>query len=259
MNGEKIESILRFCLGSDVRVVVRRPNLFQVLVPAYFADRDVVQIFAKPLRSGQLRLTDLGHTRMRLSYTRDVNVEVDDAITDLVESHGFRLDEGRIVFDAYAHELVAGVFGLAQVESAIMTNIPMPKVRRAQDGGFGQKVRELLKESFGDRCDLQVYDRVRDPSADFALDAVIRGKRMTIGVAAVSTNTVAERAVGTQPRAVALVEAPAMGWAVVCQNMDNLAALTRRRLLSTYPLQFPVFEQDRERIPKVINDLADAA
>ena len=48
-------------------------KLLSIETPFYFADGDPYQLYIKEMPGGILRLTDMGHTMMHLSYDNDVD------------------------------------------------------------------------------------------------------------------------------------------------------------------------------------------
>jgi hypothetical protein len=57
---------------------------------------DAALVFVRPEEDGRVTLTDLGHTCMRLSYTRRLTEKTDAVLRALAERHGFTLKQGEI-------------------------------------------------------------------------------------------------------------------------------------------------------------------
>lgn len=118
LTGDDIERIARDALGSHANVRARRPRLYQISVPAFFADGDGAGIYAELLDDGRIKLTDLGSTYMRLTYSGDVSSAQETVLERLAKGHGFLFeDDGALSSTVTTAELAAGVFGLVQVEA----------------------------------------------------------------------------------------------------------------------------------------------
>ncbi len=52
----------------DISLSTRRPDLYQLNVPYYYPDGDMIEIFLSPESGGKIRIQDMGLTLMRLSY-----------------------------------------------------------------------------------------------------------------------------------------------------------------------------------------------
>ncbi|MFA5273008.1 MAG: DUF1828 domain-containing protein [Candidatus Peribacter sp.] len=72
MDAETLRNLLASGFKEHVRIKVRRPNLFQVFVPFYHPDGDMLEIFIESWDKG-FRVQDMGKTMMRLSYEFEMN------------------------------------------------------------------------------------------------------------------------------------------------------------------------------------------
>ena len=114
----EVSKILQTCFGSEATVRARRPGvLFQVSLPAYLADGDAVAVYLRPNSDGRLIMTDLGHTCMRLSYTRKLTDQVLAIVADLAQRHGFALEEDRILATIRRQDVLGAVLGMIQIQS----------------------------------------------------------------------------------------------------------------------------------------------
>lgn len=69
----KLQDSLCESLCSEIRLRNKTANLVSVDTPFSFPDGDPFQIFLREMPGGILRLTDMGHTLMHLSYENDVD------------------------------------------------------------------------------------------------------------------------------------------------------------------------------------------
>lgn len=103
MDIEKLQKEICSILCADVQLLQRNGSIVMLQTPFSFADGDPYQIYLRELPSGQLRMSDKGHTLMHLSYENDIDKfregtrgKIFDGILselDLAESDGeFYLD-----------------------------------------------------------------------------------------------------------------------------------------------------------------------
>lgn len=72
MTTEQLKNILCEGFHKDIKVKQKRPNLFQVFVPFYYPDGDMLDVFIEPVKDGFV-IKDLGLTLMKLSYDFELN------------------------------------------------------------------------------------------------------------------------------------------------------------------------------------------
>lgn len=68
---DQLQSNLCKALCAEVQVVPRSKDLAVVLTPFEFPDGDAYQLYLKELQGGRLRLSDMGHTLLHLSYENE--------------------------------------------------------------------------------------------------------------------------------------------------------------------------------------------
>lgn len=256
MNADLITTTLRAGFGAETSVRARRPNLFQIHLPAYFLDGDAAHIYVRPADDGMLEVSDLGHTLMRLTYTQKMSTKLEDSLERLARPHGFALREGSLVAMVKPDALLAASFGLAQLESQAEVTIVARAVRGVRAEKFKDLVREDLKRAFLDKVQFDYFDKKGDPEGVYKLDALITGGR-TLGVAIVGGDIDAESAVNTKLHMVASMTNPR--FAAVMRDVEELRAVTRKKLMKEYLAAVPAFEDEREAVPGKLRDLADAA
>lgn len=70
---EKLRNSLCELMCAEVNIIARKRNLLLLETPFAFSDGDPYQLYIKELPGGILRLTDMGHTLMHLSYENDLD------------------------------------------------------------------------------------------------------------------------------------------------------------------------------------------
>jgi hypothetical protein len=256
MNAPEITHAMTAAFGASVEVRARRPGLYQVTLPAHLADRDAALVFVRLLPDARVHVSDVGHTCMRLSYTRKLEADTLEAIGRLARFHGLSLENGEIGVTVPSDEILAATLALVHVETAAEVSIKASVSRRISAERFKDTVREFLKRSFNGACTLDYSDAKHDPKGLWSIDALVRGKRADIGIAIVSGATEGERAIGTALH----MEGAMRGrhfWVAVPRDINELPDLTRKRVMSEFLIPSPAFEDDREKVPDRIRTLGN--
>lgn len=229
---EALQSAVRIGFGAAASVRARRPGrLFQIEMPAYLADGDGVQLYVEPIKGGDLRVTDIGQTIMRISYTREIDDSVTEKIAGLAERNGFTLTDGVLSTSVRPAELVAALFGLAQVQAVAEATAQATASRGPRAEEFRALVIAALREEFGESVQTDVMPE-GGQDASFAIDAVIHTAR-PVAVIAVANENLAERAIANRFRAKAL---PVRDWIAVPRNIDALSKVARNRLMNSFTI-----------------------
>ncbi|MCB5262053.1 MAG: DUF1828 domain-containing protein [Candidatus Cloacimonetes bacterium] len=84
---------------------------FQVWLPVYYEDGDMVDIFVESMQDKSYKITDSGMTVMKLSYNYDINTDNKKKILNqIIESNGLSIENGTLIkvvhIDALYKELV---------------------------------------------------------------------------------------------------------------------------------------------------------
>lgn len=85
LNLEQLQKALCQAMCSQVRVTRKNEHLAIVDTPSFFADGDPCQIYLKEQPGGVIRLSDMGHTLMHLSYDNDIDAFRDGTRGNLLQ------------------------------------------------------------------------------------------------------------------------------------------------------------------------------
>ncbi len=135
--------VLRAQFNSHVDVRERKPNLYQLILPLFHEDGDLVELYVEPLDIDQnrFRVTDLGSTLMRLSYTYELDTENKLKIFNQILAEGqVQEDSGQIFAVCDLAHLYMIIMKLHQVISKVSA---MRLYRR-------DVIRSLFYEEFGE-------------------------------------------------------------------------------------------------------------
>ena len=77
---ENILTYIKSDFNGRVSIKEKRPGIYQLLLPIYHEDGDMVDIFIKQKENDKYTLCDFGLTLQRLSYTYDIDSENKESI-----------------------------------------------------------------------------------------------------------------------------------------------------------------------------------
>jgi hypothetical protein len=230
LSTEMLSATVRKNLGEAVSITARRPGqVYQVAFPAYLPDGDAALLFIEPGEKTGYRVSDLGHTMMRLSYTRDDEQDTAERLAVLAKRHGFALRDGELVAPVAADELIGALLGLAQIEATAESALTPAAIKGPRPEEFRRIVIEALRREFRDYLELDVTPP-GETNDDFHVDAVVHTDR-PVAIAIVPNDVMAERAIGTRFRAKQL---DVRHWVAIPKDIEHLARATRARLLDSF-------------------------
>ncbi|TNJ38837.1 DUF1828 domain-containing protein [Chlorobaculum thiosulfatiphilum] len=139
------ETLCRAMCGT-VRIREKSPELLAVHTPFLFPDGDLYQLYIKILPGGLLRLTDMGHTLMHLSYEHDIDKFRDGTRGELFEKIKTHtsVDEkdGALFIDTTPERLATDIFHVGQAITEIF-DLTFLKRSRAEST-FYEDLRESI-------------------------------------------------------------------------------------------------------------------
>jgi len=257
LDSVQMDRVLRATFGSQVSVRARRPGLFQINLPAILGDGDGALIFVRRLADGRLELSDLGHTAMRASYTQPWSEKMREPLAALAKSQGFEFVDGSVVSRVPDDQLLAGIFGLVQVQSKAEITLLASVQRQERSDQFRGKAREVLREAFPDAA-FDYTDRVLDADGLYPIDMLIPGPRQ-LAVALVANDNDAASATMAKMKALqGSMAASRPRWAAVVRDLRDLSQVSQRRLINE-DFKIPTAEWDDRHMRQVIERLADLA
>lgn len=252
---DQLRQIFMKGLDAGATVRVRRPNsLFQLELPSYMGDGDGAQIYVRPRAGGKVLVTDLGATRMRISYESSVTPTLDHHLAKLAELHGFALDEGAFSAEVSASDLVPAALGLLQLEAVAERWSVKARVRQRETSRFRTEAFELLSELFPDRVEEQFSNPETDPDGLYTIDAVIHGTR-ELAIALVPNDVEGERAVSAKLMVESRLPENTV-WLAIPRNLEKLRTETRLRLIRSYMPLGNSLADDHEVIRAKLRNMA---
>jgi len=100
----------------------KRLGLFKVLVPFFYEDGDMYDLFVEecPDNTSLLRISDHGLTLMKLSYNFDIDTpRKKEILESTISQNRCLFSNGMIYLDIYPQQFVTGIYQFAQVISKV--------------------------------------------------------------------------------------------------------------------------------------------
>jgi hypothetical protein len=176
---EKIRETL--CTLMCAEVVIRPLNgkILAVETPFYFADGDPYQIYIKEMAGGILRLTDMGHTLMHLSYENDIDKFREGTrgkIFEQIKAETFIEEEnGEFYLETPVDNLGLNIFRLGQALTKIndLTFLNRARVESTFYGDLKEQIFKIVGEEFVRE---DYYYEEMESAKDYPIDFRIEGK-----------------------------------------------------------------------------------
>lgn len=174
-----IQDKLCSLMCAEVNIRPKNGKLAMVETPFFFPDGDPYQIYIKEMPGGLLRLTDMGHTMMHLSYENDIDkfregtrgklFDQIKAETAVVE------DNGEFYIETSIETLGINIFRLGQAITKI-NDLTFLNRLRAESTFYDDLKEQLFKIIGEDRVIKDYYYEDMDNAKDYPIDFKIAGK-----------------------------------------------------------------------------------
>lgn len=107
----KIESSFQ----NRISLFEKRPGIYQIELPYYHEDGDMIDIFVVPKENGVIEICDFGMTLMRLSYSYEIDTPNKESIFQKILREN-RLEEidGNIVFSSKEDTIFSDILHTVQ-------------------------------------------------------------------------------------------------------------------------------------------------
>lgn len=171
----------RLCslMCAEVSIRPKNEKLALIETPFFFADGDPYQIYIKEMPGGVIRLTDMGHTMMHLSYENDIDKFREGTrgkLFDQIKAETLvSEDNGEFYIDTPLENLGFNIFRLGQALTKI-TDLTFLNRARAEST-FYEDLREQLFKIVGEeKVSKDYYYAEMDNAKDYPIDFKIDGK-----------------------------------------------------------------------------------
>jgi hypothetical protein len=113
---QEIISYIKSDFNGRVSIKEKRPGIYQLMLPIYHEDGDMIDLFIKKKDKNHYTLCDYGLTLQRLSYSYDVDTENKELILQRILSENSLVEEeGNICLDTKPDTLYTDIMHIAKV------------------------------------------------------------------------------------------------------------------------------------------------
>lgn len=175
----KLQNTLCSLMCAEVKIILKNENLLSIETPFYFADGDPYQIYIKETPGGIVRLTDMGHTMMHLSYENNIDKFREGTRGKIFDQIKFETsieeDNGEFFIDTPIENLGFNIFRLGQALTKINDLTFLNRART--ESTFYEDLQEQLYKVVGeDKVVKDYYYEEMENSRDYPIDYKIGGK-----------------------------------------------------------------------------------
>ena len=174
----KLQRTLCDLMCAEVKIKAKNAELLLVETPFYFSDGDPYQIYIKEMPGGVLRLSDMGHTMMHLSYENDIDKFREGTrgnILNQIKAETFiEEDNGEFFIDTQAENLGCNIFRLGQALTKI-NDLTFLNRARAESTFYEDLQEQLMKIIPEDKITKDYFYEGMDNARDYPIDYRIEG------------------------------------------------------------------------------------
>lgn len=163
----------------EIKLIPRNSNLITVETPFYFSDGDPFQLYISEMPDGKLKLSDMGHTLMHLSYDNDIDKFREGTRGNLFEQvlaeFFIKEEEGEFYIETPEDKIIINLFKLGQALTKI-TDLTFLNRFRAESTFYEDLYENILKIVSED---IITKDYIYEPleyAKDYPIDYCIKGK-----------------------------------------------------------------------------------
>lgn len=124
-----LEKALRKDFHAEVKLIKHKDKLVFIEIPLFFPDGDAYQIYIKEM-NGKMRLTDMGHTLLHLSYENDIikliRGENKVMFYQILTKNGIKEEKGEFLIDTNLDTIG---FHLSSLTKALTSIFDLPAAK----------------------------------------------------------------------------------------------------------------------------------
>lgn len=175
----KLQETLCSLMCAEVKIKPKNGKLLSIETPFYFPDGDPYQIYIKEMPGGIIRLTDMGHTMMHLSYDNETDKFREGTrgkIFDQIKAETFiDEDNGAFFIDTPMENLGFNIFRLGQALTKI-NDLTFLNRARAESTFYEDLQEQLFKVVGEEKVKKDYYFEEMENARDYPIDYRIEGK-----------------------------------------------------------------------------------
>jgi hypothetical protein len=185
LNIEQIQENLCHLLCAEINLYQRKKDLVTVETPFSFPDGDPFQIYLKEMPNGIIRLTDLGHTLLHLSYENDIDKFREgtrgNIFQQILAETNINEEEGEFFIETQTEFLVQNLFRLGQALTKI-NDLTFLNRFRAESTFYEDLNESLYKVIPQDKIVKDYVYEALENARDYPIDYFIEGKHSPLFV-----------------------------------------------------------------------------
>lgn len=169
---ESIFESLKLQMSGNVRFESRKDGLIQVMLPIYYEDGDMVDIYLQTQSDGSIKISDQGMTLMKLSYYYEINTDNKRKILDqLLKGNDLQIEHGIIYHVVKLSRLYKSLisFGNAILKISTMEYFKREMVKNL----FYEMFEELIRDNYESRYpvipDYHPIEKKEEYSVDYCI------------------------------------------------------------------------------------------
>jgi len=175
----KLQVQLCDMLCANIQLINVANGLSLIETPFYFPDGDPYQIYLKEMPGGILRLSDMGHTMMHLSYENEITKFREGTSAKLFEQikseYNLQENNGEFYIDTPVDSIAINIFRIGQALTRI-NDITFLNRARAESTFYEDLHEQLIRIVNEEIVQKDYYFEGIENSRDYPIDYRIEGK-----------------------------------------------------------------------------------
>jgi hypothetical protein len=217
----------------------KRPDRWQVIVPFYHEDGDMVEVFITPVGDNRYRICDYGLTLMRLSYSYDLDTPNKERILNsIIASYNIQNDKGDLFIDVEVTQLYPALMQFIGTVLKV-SNMRLYK-REVIQSLFFEMLAEFIQTELGKYQPQEKYHPLPD-MPEYEVDYCFNHHKVPIYLFGVNNASTARLTVISSQKFI--IENLKFRSVTVLESLDCLGKRDQTRLMAATDKVFPEFTE----------------
>ena len=111
----EILEYIKSSFNNKIRIQAKRPDIFQLFLPMYHEDGDMIELYIEQVGENKFRLCDYGMTIMRLSYNYEIDTNNKESILQrIIQENHLVEEDGNIFYFTQPENLYSDILHVCQ-------------------------------------------------------------------------------------------------------------------------------------------------
>lgn len=239
MTMNDILTILQQQSNQKLSLREKRLNIWQVIIPFYHEDGDMVEVFITPLNNHLYRICDYGLTLMRLSYSYELDTPNKERIFHtIISSYNIQNEKGNLYIDIEADHLYPALMQFIGVVLKI-SNMRLYK-REVIQSLFFETLDEFIQSQLSKYEPQKNYHPLPD-MPEYEVDYCFNHRKVPIYLFGVNNPLTARLTVISSQKFI--IEKIKFRSVTVLESLDCLGKNDQTRLMAVADKVFPEFTE----------------